>query len=254
LKKQSFNSPTIDSEKEKKTIPQLLRFNPDVVSTILALSVWAGIIGLTASLIIVGLFLGQAAFADEWEPALTHPSSILIGEKSSYIRLIPEKEACQISSFSDGNERLLCDFPFEGSSIALNVELEDGTSWRATCSAGYDSKAFPCDASFAIPDNKTYIIVQTKLGLSEERFQQLVTDTANIGWSEKDSIWLARGLVTFMSLCVLGLLWRHSGRYTNEHSSAAILRVVYAAGISLMIFASANFVSFAALLAFNLID
>ena len=82
MKKQSFHSPTIDSKKEKSSIPRLLRFNPDMVSTILALAVWAGIIGLTAILITMVLILGQNAFADERVVALTHPSSILIGEKS----------------------------------------------------------------------------------------------------------------------------------------------------------------------------
>jgi hypothetical protein len=246
-------SPTPDSKKEKKSITQLLRFNPDVQSTILALIVWAGIIALTAILVItLVLFLGRDAFANEAELALTHPSSILVGPNLPHIRLIPGEEACQIRSPSDESEQLQCDVPFENALLALNVKLEDGTFWY--CSAEYDGQSVPCQASFDSRDSATYIIVKSNLGLSEERFRQLAEDTANAGWSESDSIWLARGIVTVLSLGVFALLWRHSGKRTNDHSTATVLRVVYSAGISLMFFGIANYVSFAVLLVFNLID
>ena len=241
-----------DSEEEKKNITQLLRFKPDVVSTLLALLAWAGIIGLIAILITVGLILGQSTFADEWEPALTHPSSILIGANDPHIRLVPKQEACRIRSLSDGSEQLLCDVPFEGASLAVNVKLEDGMRWH--CSAEYDGQSVPCRASFDSQRDTTYIVVQSDLGLSEERSRKLVEDTRNIGWGEDDLIWLTIGIVTVLSLGVFVLLWRHSGKNASDRSNATVLRVAYSAGISLMILVTASYVSFAVLLAFNLID
>lgn len=242
-----------DSEEEKKSIKRLLRFKPDGVSVILALLVWAVILGSIAILITVGLSLGRYAFADEWEPALTHPSSILIGKDDPHIRLIPEEEKCRIRSLSNGGEQLLCDVPFEGASLALNVELEDGIRWH--CSAEYDGQPVPCRASFDSQDYETYIVVQSDLGLSEERSRKLLEDTMNIGWGERELIWLASGIVTISSLAAFVLLWRNSGKNANDRSTTTIvLRAAYSAVISLMIFVVANYVSFVVLLAFNLID
>lgn len=242
-----------DSEEEKKSVRRLLRFRPDGVSVILALVVWAVILGLIAILITVGLSLGRDAFAGEWEPALTQPSSILIGEEDPHIRLIPEAEACRIGPLSDGDEQLSCDIIFEGASLALNVELQDGMSWL--CRAEYDGQSVPCQASFDSKDYETYIVVESDLGLSEERSRKLLEDTMNIGWGERELIWLASGIITILSLAAFVSLWRHSGKQASDRSTTTtVLRVAYSAGISLMIFLVANYVSFVVLLAFNLID
>ena len=181
------------------------------------------------------------------------PFSILIGEDDPHIRLIPEEETCRIRSLSDGGEQLLCDVAFEGASLALNVELEDGIRWQ--CSAEYDGQPVPCQAGFDSQDYETYIVVQSDLGLSEERSRKLLEDTRNIGWDERELIWLATGIVTISSLAAFVLLWRHSGKHASDRSTTTtVLRVTYSAGISLMIFLVANYVSFVVLLAFNLID
>lgn len=247
--------PSSDALDEKKGLGRLLRFRPTVVSLILALIGWAGIFGFGAILLAIGLFLPVRSTTETWTPTLTMPSGILIGENMNegHIRFIPEGEACILGSISDQHQQLLCDVAFEGAQLAVDVELKDGMFWY--CDATYDGQPVPCRAGFNNTDRDTFIVVESNLGLSQGRFQQLVDETLNAGWTENDWIWLARGIVGIISLIVFVSLWRYSSNQIEGHSRPVfILRLVYSGGISLMVFATGSFVSFILLLAFNLID
>lgn len=245
--------PSTDVGDEKKSVGRLLGFRPSVGALILALIGWAGIFGFGAILLAIGLFLPFRSYSEVWYPALTLPSSILIGANDPRIRLVPGGEDCVIRPISNRQEQLQCEVSFEGSPLAVNVSLEDGTFW--SCSADYGGEAVPCLASFGSSDYQTYIVVQSNLGLSQSRYQQLVDETMNKGWGESDWLWLARGIVIVLSFMALILLWRHTGNQVEGRSGRVfILRLAYSAGISLMIFAIGSFLSFILLLAFNLID
>ncbi len=240
---------------EKKRFGQILRFKPTIGSLILALIGWAGIFGIGAILLMIGLILPVRSTTETWRPTLTMPSAILIGENMNerHIRFIPEDEACTLRPISDRNEQLLCDVAFEGAPLAVDVELQDGMFWY--CDATYDGQSVPCRASFNNTDRETFIVVESNLGLGQERFRQLVDETLNAGWTESDWLWLAGGIVFVLSLVVFVLLWRHAGNQIEGHlGTVFILRLVYSGGISLMVFAIGSFVSFILLLALNLID
>jgi hypothetical protein len=247
--------PSTDAADKKKGIGQLLRFKPTIGSLILALIGWAGIFGFGAILLTIGLILPVGAFTETWTPTLTMPSSILIGANLNerQIRIIPEEEACMLRLVSDQHEQLLCEVAFEGAVLAVDVELQDGMFW--SCRAEFNGGSIPCIASFDNNDFQTYILVQSNLGLSQERYQRLADETFNAGWGENDWKWLARGLVGMVSLIVLVLLWRYTGsQIENPSGLVFFLRLAYSGGIGLMIFAIGSFVSFIFLLAFNLID
>lgn len=247
--------PSADVEGEKKSVGRLLRFRPSAGALILALIGWAGIFGLLTILLLIGFLVPVSSTTEVWTPTLTLPSAILIGENINerQIRLIPEDEACELRPNSVQNQQLDCDVAFEGASLAVDVELREGMFWN--CDATYDGQPVPCRASFNNTDKDTYVVVQSNLGLSQARFQQLVNETLNAGWTETDWIWLGRGIVGVLSLIVFVLLWRHTGyQIEGQSGPATLLRLIYSGGISLMIFVIGSFLSFILLLALNLID
>lgn len=247
--------PSTDNEDNKKSVGRLLRFRPSVGAIILALVGWAGIFGFGAILLVIGLLVPVRSTTETWTPTLTMPSAILIGENMNerHIRFIPEDGACVLRPISDQSQQMGCDVRFEGAPLSVDVELQDGMFW--SCSATYDDQPVPCRASFNSTDKDTYVVVESNLGLSQERFQQLVKEKLNEGWTETDWIWLGRGIVGVLSLIVFVVLWRQTGsRIDISSGPALIMRLVYSGGISLMIFGIGSFLSFILLLALNLID
>jgi hypothetical protein len=241
-----------DSDKRRRGVIELLRFKPDAVSVIVALCAWTVLIGILCIVVTGALFLGRDALAEEWEPALTHPSSILIGENAPHIRLIPNEEECTLTVLSAGSEQLLCETQFEGALLELDVTLEH-PAWY--CSAFYAGESVPCRASFDMTDYQTFIVIQSNLGLGAARYQQLAEETVDTGWGEKEWIGLARAIVAGFSLAMLLLLWRHSGKRLDDQPSPRILfRAIYAFGIGLITFWATSYVSILLLLALKLVD
>jgi hypothetical protein len=242
-----------DSAKRRKGIIQLLRFKPDAVSIVVALCAWAVLIGMLSILATGALFLGRDALTEDWEPALTYPSAVLVGSNSPHIRLIPDEEACTLTTRSDESEQLLCDMQFEGALLETDVTLEDGMSWY--CSAFYAGDSVPCSASFDMKDNQTYVVIHSNLNLSAARYQQLAEDTVDTGWGEQEWLGLARAVVAGFSLAMLLLLWRHSGKRLDDQPSPRVLfRAIYAFCISLITFGAANYISILILLTLKLVD
>lgn len=235
------------------SVARLLQFHPDVGSLILALCAWAILLGIVAVLVTSPLILGQRAFREEWEPALTYPSVILIGAESSYIRLAPGARDCMRSAPSSEIDQVLCKTLFEGATLELDVTLENDMTWR--CSASYAGESAPCRASFDLKDNRTYVVVGSDLGLSAERFQQLAVESASSGWGEQEWLGLGRVLAAVLSLVALILLWRHSGKYPDDEPAPnTLFRLIYTLGISLLIFVTASYISLILLFAFGLVD
>jgi hypothetical protein len=238
---------------QRRGLIQLLHFKPDAASLILALCAWIVLIGVLSILVTGALLVGRDAFATDWESTLTHPSSILVGENAPYIYLIPDEEACTLTVLSTGNEQLLCNVQFEGAWLELDVMLEDGMSWY--CSALYAGDSIPCRASFSMKDNRTFIVIQSNLNLTVERYQELAEAPVETGWGEKEWLGLARVFVAGLSLTTLLLLWWHSGRRLDgQPAPSLLLRALYAFGISLLTFGAANYISILILLTFKLID
>jgi hypothetical protein len=241
-----------DSAKRRKGVVQLLRFKPDAISVILAICAWTVLIGILSILATGALFLGRDVLAEEWEPALTHPSSVLIGENAPHIRLIPDEEDCTPTALAAGSEQLLCEAQFEGALLELDITLEH-PAWY--CSAFYAGESVPCRAGFGMKDYQTFVVIQSNLGLSAARYQQLAEETVDTSWGENEWLGLARVFVVGFSLATLLLLWRHSGRRLDDQPSPRVLfRAIYAFGIGLIAFWATSYVSILLLLAFKLVD
>lgn len=245
--------PTIgDEETGSKGVLHLLRFKPTALSTLFSLFIWAGIIGIGTIITIGFLLLGLNIFPREpWAHTLTQLSSVLISKNDQYIKLLPETSSCYFVESSDTQQELACELTVEGKPLAITVELENKAFWY--CDARYENKLVPCSASFDALDYQTYVILESDLGLSPTRFQQLMEETRDISWSEQDWIWLSRVVVFLLSLMLLGLLWRASHREALS-PGGIILRIIYSGGISVMFFGAVNYIAFGLLLVLYLID
>ncbi len=141
----------------------------------------------------------------------------------------------------------------DGAALHVDVELEDNSAWY--CSALYDNQSVPCFASFDPQDEQTYIFIDSDLGLSTERYQQFAKTQVDSGWSEQDWLRMAIGIVFGLSIVVMVVLWRHSGKRSIEHQRAGMLfRFIYVFGIGSMVFFVTHYVSLLVLLLVGVVD
>ena len=214
---------------------RVLRFGPSFRFVALALLAWTVAAAAIAVFVIAGLFaLNSASSREPWQPTLTKPVSILIGKQDHYMHLGWKHFTCAMVS---GESRIHCGATVEGSLLETAIMLGDHS---LLCDASYAGKMVPCWASWN-DHLQSYVVIESDLGLDGARFQQLVDQTANVGWGEADWIRVAAGVAIGIGAVLASLLWGHSGRVEGTTLSAGwsspvtVLRLIYAAGAGLMV-------------------
>lgn len=217
-------------------MPGVFRFRPSFRLVALALLAWTVAAFAIACFVVAGLFAYNSASPREpWEPSLPKPVSILIGKQDPDVRIRRKDLTCAMVS---GEGRMHCGATFEGHLRETTVMLED---YGLLCDASYAGKVVPCWASWNI-HQQSYVVLESDLGLDGARFQQLVDQTANVGWGEADWIRLAAGIAIGIGAITAVSLWGHSGQVKGTALSAGwsslitVLRLICAAGAGLMVF------------------
>lgn len=241
-----------DIQLGKANLFHLLQFKPTPRALLLTLSAWTVTLGIVMIGILAFLLIGGQFFNQKQTVALTVPSSILIENNTEYVHMHLADLTCSLTA-DIASERLLCTVPFEGQLLALDVALENKTSWH--CSANYDDEHVPCIANFDMKDSQTFILLRSDLGLSALHLQQIAEESPPTGMTEAQWLSISRLLAALLAVGCLLVLWRHSNAQSIEKSRIQlVMAAAYAVTISLMVWGLSYYLGIFLLLTLKLID
>ena len=237
---------------EPATLLSLLRFRPNVWAVLLSLCTWTFTLSIVAVFIIIGMaLLARSNVNRDADITLTVPSAIMLTSSGRHVTLPLSDLECTLDKGTD-REQLLCEMMLDDQMLTLDVVLIAGTFWE--CTSTYEDKPVPCRASFSDEDLQTYVILESALGLSDIRIQQLISAQPTSGPSAARWLDLAWVMAGACALAACAILWRHSrARIDRPSQATSVLAATYSIGASLTLFWLVYCITVLALLLFGVV-